>query len=101
MSGRIFCRKGMGNGTEEREQVSALYQRVLDSERCTSPGAVVSVGDGQQVEVCHIFADAVQTLVFYLVHGGPAIDEPHYGPSVSPLDPPELAHGGWSGTRWP
>lgn len=77
----------------------ALYRRVLAAGVHTSPGVRAPVGEGQEVEVAHVVADALQTLVFYRLHGGPDLTTLHFSPVVVPVDPPELRYGGGSETR--
>jgi len=85
---------------ETEQELTARYRRSLAEGAHTSPALRVSVGDGQEVEVAHVVADPLQTLIFYHRHGGPAEASTHYGIHPVPLDPPEATHGHRYGTRW-
>jgi hypothetical protein len=83
------------------ERLAARYERALALGVHTSPGLRVAVGDGQEVEIVHVLADAFQTIVFCRLHGGPAPDAPRFGPHAVAVDPPELGLlGRGSATRW-
>ena len=81
------------------QRLNARYQRALALGIQTTPNQRVAVGDGQEIEVVHVVADAFRTVLFARVHGGPGAEEPHFGPHLQGVDPPELA-GPLSGTRW-
>lgn len=75
------------------------FERALQSRWVSHPGLDADLGEGQQVEVAHLVADPLETIIFCRVRGA-ADGHRQIPPQVRAIYPPELAHGGASGTTW-